>query len=340
MPKNMAPSSLSLYIFLAIYFLLISVVNGIGVNYGIQGDNLPDPPQTIELIKSRNIDKIRIFEPAPAVLDALRNTNIAVYIGVNNQDLKQLATDPTFSTQWVQTNILPYADGSVTISGVVAGNEYIPGPLAEFGLGAMIGLYNALQAANVDVPVTTAVQYGIMGASSPPSSGEFGSDSVDAMTKICWFLEEHNYPLLANIYPYYAYMSDTSMNEDYVFFTSSDAVVQDGDLAYNNIFDCMVDAMYSAMERAGAPNVEIVVSETGWASGGNDFSTVDNAKLYNQNLINHVASGAGTPKRPNKMLETYLFALYNEDLKPAGPEQYWGLYNPDKTEVYHVDIYA
>lgn len=109
-------------------------------------------------------------------------------------------------------------------------------------------------------------------------------------------------------------------------------VVQDGSLGYTNLFDAMVDSVYSALEKTSGSGVEVVVSETGWPSTGDGTgATIDNARTYNNNVVAHVASGGGTPKRPGKATETYLFAMFNENQKPVGMEQNFGLYHPDMT---------
>lgn len=115
--------------------------------------------------------------------------------------------------------------------------------------------------------------------------------------------------------------------------------MHDGALGYSNLFDAILDATYSALEKVGAGNLDVVVSETGWPSGGNGLgATVLNAETYNNNVVAHVAKKAGTPKRPGKAIETYLFAMFNENQKPEGTEQNFGLYRPDMTEVYHVNF--
>jgi hypothetical protein len=61
---------------------------------------------------------------------------------------------------------------------------------------------------------------------------------------------------------------------------------------------------------------------------------VDNARAYNQGLIDHV--GRGTPKRPGP-LEAYIFAMFNENQKNGDPtERNFGLFYPNKSPVYPI----
>ena len=59
--------------------------------------------------------------------------------------------------------------------------------------------------------------------------------------------------------------------------------------------------------------------ETGWHSVGdpNQLDANKNyALLYNANLMKHVNSGQGTPLMPNRTFLTYIYSLFNENLKP------------------------
>ncbi|ONK67524.1 uncharacterized protein A4U43_C05F940 [Asparagus officinalis] len=312
--------------------------SSVGVNYGLLGDNLPPPDQVVSLLKSRNINKIRLFEPNPNVLEALHNSGIEVIIGTLNSDLPRLASDPSFATQWVQTNVLPHAN-SVTFRCITAANEVIPGDLAVHVVPAMKNLDAAVSALNLKIPVSTSVSLGVLGVSYPPSQGAFSEALASIMKPMISFLASKNTPFLVNIYPYYAYKGDKSLPLDYALFKERNIFVQDGSLGYTNMFDAIVDSIYSSLEKMGGSNVEVIVSETGWPSGGNERgATIDNAMAYNNNLVKHVNGNAGTPKRPGKGTETYLFALFNENLKKPGIEQNFGLYHPDMSEVYHVDF--
>jgi len=103
-----------------------------------------------------------------------------------------------------------------------------------------------------------------------------------------------------------------------------------------------VDAVFSALNSMGFKNVEIMVAETGWPYKGDDNEvgpSIENAKAYNGNLIAHLRSLVGTPLMPGKSVDTYLFALYDEDLKPGpGSERSFGLFKTDLTMVYDVGL--
>lgn len=100
--------------------------------------------------------------------------------------------------------------------------------------------------------------------------------------------------------------------------------------------------MHSALKGMGFKDVEIVVAETGWPYKGDSNEvgpSLDNAKAYNGNLIKHLRSLVGTPLMPGKSVDTYIFALYDEDLKPGpGSERSFGLYKPDLSSIYDVSL--
>ncbi|XP_073025017.1 putative glucan endo-1,3-beta-glucosidase GVI [Primulina eburnea] len=310
----------------------------IGINYGLLGDNLPAPADVISELRARGISKIRVFEPRPDVLTALIDSGISVIIGTRNEDLEALASDLSVAQSWVETNVVPY-QSSVNILCISAGNEVIPGELAAYVPGAMQNLDSALTAANLAIQVSTAVSMQVLAASYPPSQGAFSAETNPVMAQVVAFLASKNSPLLLNVYPYFARAGDpVNVPSDYALFEDTASPVPDSPFIYYNLFDAMVDAAYAALEKVGGTGVEIIVSETGWPTDGSSEATVENAQRYVNNLIQHVSSGAGTPRRPGKDIETYIFAMFNEDLKPGGVEQHWGLYYPNLVEVYHANF--
>lgn len=109
-------------------------------------------------------------------------------------------------------------------------------------------------------------------------------------------------------------------------------------MQYTNMFDAIFDAFVWAMEREGVKDVSMVVSETGWPSAGNgDLTTPEIAAMYNGNFVKRVRSGKGTPKRPNCGIDGFIFATFNENEKPVGTEQHFGLYEPtDLKPIYQL----
>ncbi|KAK4489556.1 hypothetical protein RD792_005365 [Penstemon davidsonii] len=310
----------------------------IGINYGLNGDDLPSPSDAISLLQSRNISKVRLFEPNTAVLTALKDSSIDVILGTENQNLQSFASDPSAATSWVNTNVVPYAS-SLNFEYIAVGNEVIPGDLAQYVPSAMQNIDAALFAAGFAIPVSHAVSMSVMGPSFPPSNGVFSTEATPIMTEILKFLSSKNSSLLVNAYTWFPRQSEpNNVQLEYALIDDAAKPVIDNSLIYQNLFDAMVDTVYAGMEKVGVSNVDIVVAETGWPTAGSTDATIENAQKFNNNLIKLLASGKGTPRKPGKVVEAYIFALFNENLKPEGVEQNWGLFYPNMTEVYHVDF--
>ncbi|KAF7033576.1 hypothetical protein CFC21_044660 [Triticum aestivum] len=271
-----------------------------GVCHGMVGDNLPSRSDVVQLYKPRNIHAMRIYNPDQEALAALRGSAISLILDVRGVDeVRRLAGDPSYAASWVRSNVQAYYP-DVFIS---------------------------------SIKVSTAVRFDVITNSFPPSNGVFRDPS--GLVPIARFLDRTGAPFLANVYPYFAYRDDRGQNIrlNYATFQPGTTVRDNGNgLNYTSLFDAMVDSIYAALEKAGTPNVRVVVSESGWPSGGGFGASVDNARNYNQGLIDHIRNG--TPKRPGA-IETYIFAMFNENKKPGDEvERNFGLFFPNKQPVY------
>ncbi|KQK11495.1 glucan endo-1,3-beta-glucosidase GII isoform X1 [Brachypodium distachyon] len=310
-------------------------VRSIGVCYGVHGDRLPSPAEVVQLYRSNGITGMRLYEPDVNTLLALNGSGIGVIMDVADENVPRLASSPSVAADWVKLNIQRYYPG-VAFRYIAVGNE-ITGSATQNIVPAMKNLNAALSSAGLSgaIKVSTAVRMDVLAASSPPSAGTF-RDAY--MTQVARLLDSTGAPLLANVYPYFAYTGapQGAIDVNYALFQPSSTIVHDNGHDYTNLFDAMVDALYVALAKVNIlSTVQVVISETGWPSAGSASATVANARTYNQNLVDHVRGG--TPRRPGKAIEAYLFAMFNENLKTgAESERHFGLFNPDKSPVYPI----
>ncbi|KAI4344798.1 hypothetical protein L6164_011987 [Bauhinia variegata] len=310
----------------------------IGVCYGMLGNNLPSAREVISLYQSNNIRRMRIYDPNQAALDSLRNSGIELILGVPNDDLQSLATNPDSARQWVQTNVLNFWP-SVRIKYIAVGNEVNPvggsSWFARFVLPAIQNIYQAIRARGLhdQIKVSTAIDMTLIGNSYPPSQSSFRGDVRDYLDPIIGYLVYANAPLLANVYPYFAYAGNPrDISLPYALFTSPNVLVWDGQYGYQNLFDAMLDSVHAAIDNTRIGSVEVVVSESGWPSDGAFAATYDNARVYLDNLVRR--AGRGSPRRPWKATEIYLFAMFDENQKNPELEKHFGLFYPSKQKKY------
>ncbi|KAF6984420.1 hypothetical protein CFC21_012087 [Triticum aestivum] len=327
-------SMFALALLLGAFASIPQSVESIGVCYGMSANNLPAASTVVSMFKSNGINSMRLYAPDQAALQAVGGTGVNVVVGAPNDVLSNLAASPAAAASWVRSNIQAYP--KVSFRYVCVGNE-VAGGATQNLVPAMKNVQGALASAGLGhIKVTTSVSQAILGVYSPPSAGSFTGEADAFMGPVVQFLARTGAPLMANIYPYLAWAYNPSaMDMSYALFTASGTVVQDGSYGYQNLFDTTVDAFYTAMAKHGGSNVKLVVSESGWPSGGGTAATPANARIYNQYLINHV--GRGTPRHPGA-IETYVFSMFNENQKDSGVEQNWGLFYPNMQHVYPISF--
>nr|AOX49223.1 beta-1,3-glucanase [Acacia koa] len=328
----------SLFLLLALFTANLRISDAqIGVCYGMLGDNLPSKQEVVDLYRANNIQRMRLYDPNQEALDALRNSGIELILGIPNDNLQNLAASRDNSDQWAQTFVFNYYP-SVNIKYIAVGNEVSPvggsSGVSQYVLPAIQNVYQSIRARGLQdqIKVSTAIDMTLIGNSYPPSQGSFRDDVRSYLDPIIGYLVYANAPLLANVYPYFAYSGDpTDISLPYALFTSPNVVVWDGSRGYQNLFDAMLDSIHAALDNTRIGFVRVVVSESGWPSDGAFGATYDNAKTYLDNLIRHVNSG--TPMRPGPT-ETYIFAMFDENQKNPELEKHFGLFFPNKQKKY------
>ncbi|XP_047092326.1 glucan endo-1,3-beta-glucosidase 7-like [Lolium rigidum] len=316
----------------------------IGINYGDVADNLPPPASTARLLKSTTIGKVRLYRTDPAVVSAFAGTGISLLLGAANGDIPNFASSPSAAAAWVASH-LP-STSSPAINGISVGNEVLfadDATLAAQLVPALQNVYDALPP-NSSIKVSTVNAMDVLASSDPPSSGAFKPALAAALDPLLAFLSKTGSPFLVNPYPYFAYQDDPRPDTlAFCLFQPNAGRPDAGSgLTYTSMFDAQVDAVRAALDAKGYKDVEVVVAETGWPhSGGADEAgaSVENARAFVSGLVSHLRSMVGTPRMPGKSVDTYLFAVYDEDLKPGkASEKSFGLFQTTLTETYPTGL--
>ncbi|KAH8934752.1 hypothetical protein BDL97_18G100500 [Sphagnum fallax] len=342
---------------LVLWHLLVcfhcTVVEGaIGVNYGRVADNLPQPTVVANLVQTLGIKNVKIYDSDATVLSAFANTGISVIVAVPNTEIVSLASSPSAALTWVQTNVQNFFPAT-KITYILVGNEVLSGDSSIWPslVPAMQQIYSALRSISLDtdIKVSTPHALGVLAVSFPPSAGVFQPNiAASIMAPLLSFLSSTQSPFMIDVYPYLAYLADGGQNialnyaliePGAVGFTDSNS-----GLHYSSLIDAQLDAIIYAMQALNFNNIPLILTESGWPSEGdpNEIgASVANAEIYNNNLVRHVtvAQPSGTPLRPGVEIDTYIFELFNEDLKAgATSERNFGLYYPNLTQVYPINL--
>ncbi|KAK9076739.1 hypothetical protein SSX86_005073 [Deinandra increscens subsp. villosa] len=321
-----------------------------GINYGRLANNIPSPTEVVRLLKAAKIKNVRIYDADHSVLDAFSGSGLDLVIGVNNGLVKDMSDDADHALNWVRENVQAYIPNT-HIVGIAVGNEVLGSgdlDMQSALYGAVRNIYNATQKLQLDrvVQITTAHSQAVFSNSYPPSSCVFKEDVSQDMKKLLDLFTQMGSPFCLNAYPFLAYMgSPDKIDINYALFNPTDGIYDEKTkLHYDNMLDAQIDATYAALEDAGFNKMEVIVTETGWASHGDaneGAATPENARTYNYNLRKRLSKRKGTPRRPKSMLKAYIFALFNENSKTgATSERNFGLYKPDGKIAYDIGFPA
>ncbi|CAA0809865.1 beta-1-3-glucanase 3 [Striga hermonthica] len=228
------------------------------------------------------------------------------------------------------------------------------------------------------VKVTTAVSTEVVDPSSnfPPENGTFRDDVAPYLDPIVGFLSDTGGPLFASVYPYFAYVADqmgarvidiryARLDPDFPGVTTMYGNT------YKNLFYALLDTVNAAVDKSIGKMVstdagnrtppDVVSGESGnptlrghgggrstvgknsgnevaaEAVEGGDMGTTENAARYINNLIQ--AAKCGTPLRPGRPIETYIFAMFDESDKPGDEaERNFGICKPDGETKYPINF--
>ncbi|KAK1265669.1 Glucan endo-1,3-beta-glucosidase 14 [Acorus gramineus] len=317
-----------------------------GINYGRIANNIPSPERVVTLLKVAKIKNVRIYDANHSVLNAFKGSGLELVVNIPNELMKNMSINEDSAMSWVKENVQSYLPDT-HIRGIAVGNEVLgqsDQQLAEVLLGAVKNVYSVLDRLHLSdlIQVSTAHSEGVFANSFPPSACTFKEDVLQYMKPLLQIFSERGSPFFLNAYPFLAYKGDSdNIDLNYALFMPNPGIYDSKtNLHYDNMFDAQVDAGYAALEAAGFHKMEIVVSETGWASHGDADeagATAQNARIYNYNLRKRLFKRKGTPRRPKIVMKAYVFALFNENQK-TGPtsERNFGLFKADGSIAYDI----
>lgn len=301
-----------------------------------------------------NAGYVKIYDTNPETLKQLSNTNLKVSIMIPNEQIPQIGTNEDIARRWIQENVLPYIP-QTKIRYIMVGNEILSNRNQDQWdnlVPAMRLVKKILRNYDIhNIKVSTPLGMDFLDQSFPPSNASFKVDYLNPLVPLLEFLDSSRTNLFLDVYPYFPWSADpNNIDLDYALLNDDPREQNVGyqdpgsGLVYTNLLDQMIDSVYFAMSKLGFTNIGITISETGWPNAGDDDevgANVENAEVYTRNLIRKIMADPpiGTPARPGSMFVTFLFALFDEDLKSGrGTERHWGLLRPDGTPVFQIDL--
>ncbi|XP_060187881.1 glucan endo-1,3-beta-glucosidase 6-like [Lycium barbarum] len=326
---------------------MVSLVSGIGVNWGTQSTHNLPPEIIVKMLKDSGFQKVKLFDADYDTLKALGNSRIEFMVGIPNDMLTSLASLKV-AEKWVSKNISVHlSDNNVNIRYVAVGNEPFletyNGSYLRTTFPALQNVQTALVKAGhgnqvkVTVPLNADVYES---ASSLPSSGDFRADIHGFAIQIVKFLSDNGCPFIINIYPFISLYTDSNFPVEYAFFDGKATPIIDGGAIYTNMFDANHDTLVWALKKNGFGNLPIMVGEIGWPTDGDRNANVQLAQRFNQGFMAHISDGKGTPMRPGP-IDVYLFSLIDEDAKSIQPgnfERHWGIFAYDGQPKYSLNL--
>ncbi|XP_018451983.2 glucan endo-1,3-beta-glucosidase 8 [Raphanus sativus] len=346
----MMVNPLTLFVGLAILIspLSVTVVDGLGVNWGTMATHKLPPKTVVQMLKDNNINKVKLFDADETTMGALAGSGLEVMVAIPNDQLNVMGSYDR-AKDWVRKNVTRYNfSGGVNITFVAVGNEPFlksyNGTFINLTFPALQNIQNALNEAGLGNSVKATVPLNADVYDSPasdpvPSAGRFRPDILGQMTQIVDFLGKNNAPITINIYPFLSLYGNDDFPLNYAFFDGAQPIDDHG-VSYTNVFDANFDTLVSSLKAVGHGDMPIIVGEVGWPTEGDKHANTGDAYRFYNGLLPRLGTNKGTPLRPT-YIEVYLFGLLDEDAKSIAPgafERHWGLFRFDGQPKFPLDL--
>ncbi|XP_073153476.1 glucan endo-1,3-beta-glucosidase 8-like [Henckelia pumila] len=322
----------------------------IGVNWGRLSSQRLIPSMVVDLLLQNGIQEVRIFQQSENVLEAFYRSGIKVSVGLSNNVMEDYVNETKVS-EWVNDKIIKY-EQVLEFRYVTVGrtNPFSP----AFQAGKI--LYDAVQVAgiiqrqldrrrngsNIKVTIPQYVDIIRLTNTMKPSEADFRDDIKEKMVEYVTLLKQNQSPFFLTLFPIH-YVYNNSLDFDFAFMDNrSTFTVQDINNAnYTNVFELLHDACHWCLVKANATEVKIVISSIGWPTDSFPGANATNAERFYRSFLPYIASGRGTPMRPNRKIDVFLNNLSDENritIQIGAFQRHWGIYKFNGEAKYAIDF--
>ncbi|KAJ6372225.1 hypothetical protein OIU76_026665 [Salix suchowensis] len=277
-PAEVFTNNIVLVLFVIFLTMIPDVAGSVGVNWGTMATHQIPPHNVVQMLKENGFDKVKLFDADEKIMAALIGTDIEVMLAIPNYMLHEMSQDPRAATAWVDENVTSWSyNGGVKIRYVAVGNEPFlqtyNGTYLHVTLPALTNIQRALDRAGLGshvkatVPFNADIYYS-PGSNPVPSAGDFRPDIRDLTVEVIQFLSGNDAPFTVNIYPFLSLYGDPNFPLDFAFFDGSKKPITDGDSVYTNAFDANLDTLMWSLDKAGYPDLQVLIGEVGWPTDG------------------------------------------------------------------------
>ena len=244
----------------------------IGINYGQVTNDLPAPTKVVNLLKTQEFTRVKIFYTNPDILMVLADSGITIVVALPNDLFSSVAFDQSYVNTWVEENIDKFYPSTI-IDAIAIGNEVFADPnnLTKYIVPAMKNIQSSLIKYNLYffIKISSPTAFNALKSSYPPLSRSFKPELVEPVIKpMLDIIRQTGSYLMVNIYPFFAYTTNSGqISLDWTLFKENPGVVDSSNgLQYSNLFETQLNAIFATMSTLKYDDVRVVVTKTGWPS--------------------------------------------------------------------------
>ncbi|KAK6124660.1 hypothetical protein DH2020_041600 [Rehmannia glutinosa] len=298
----------------------------------------------VDLLLQNGVNDARIYTSQDDILQAFVGSGINLTIGIFNT---YAISTKEQAKAWVQKNVPYYS--SANIRQVYIGNYIFTQALnntklIDAGINTLTLVQTALNEAGygdhikATLPHTFAI---VKDNITRPSEAEFKDKLKDAMNTTLRFLQQNNAPFVVEIFPI-SYVTENKLDPSFAFpdNKSTHVVTDVNGAVYTNVFEFVYDSFVWALEKAGAPDMKLIVGQVGWPTDGYPGANSSTAERFYKSFLPFVASNKGTPKRPGSPIDSYVHCLTDESKMPdeIPYARHWGIYRTNGEPKFKIDL--